>query len=61
MTQVICKVDAAHFNSLFSAASLYHILCKRSYSTRIIKILYRRLVLVYVVTAVKAWRHFFYA
>jgi len=57
MTQITCNVDAAHFILLFSAASLYQILRKRSYSTRTIKILYRRLVLVYVV--IEKWRHFF--
>jgi hypothetical protein len=57
MTQIICKVDAAHFIPLIFAASLYHILRKRSYSIRTIKILYRRLVLVYVV--IEKWRHFF--
>ncbi len=57
MTQVICKVDPAHFISFFYAPSLYHILRKWSFSTRTIKILYRRLVLVYVV--IEKWRHFF--
>ena len=57
MTQIIPKTDAAHFILLFFAASLYHILRKRSYLTRTIKILYRRLVLVYVV--IEKWRHFF--